>query len=231
MAEFALPANSKIGVGETYKAPAGAKNIKTFKVYRWTPDDGKKPAVDTYEVDMDACGPMVLDALIKIKNEIDSSLTFRRSCREGVCGSCAMNIDGTNTLACTKYISDVKGDIKIYPLPHMPVVKDLVPDLTVPYAQLASIEPWLKIDHAAADARAHAVAGRARQARRPVGVHPVLLLLDLVPQLLVERRALSRPGRSCCRPIAGWPTAATRPRASASTTSRIRSGSTAATRS
>ena len=93
---------------------------------------------------MDACGPMVLDALIKIKNEVDSSLTFRRSCREGVCGSCAMNIDGTNTLACTKYIADVKGDVKIYPLPHMPVVKDLVPDLTVPYAQLASIEPWLK---------------------------------------------------------------------------------------
>ncbi len=143
MAEFALPANSKIGVGDTYKA-AGAKNVKTFKVYRWSPDDGKNPRVDSYEVDMDECGPMVLDALIKIKNEIDSSLTFRRSCREGVCGSCAMNIDGANTLACTKYISDVKGDIKIYPLPHMPVVKDLVPDLTVPYAQLASIEPWLK---------------------------------------------------------------------------------------
>jgi succinate dehydrogenase/fumarate reductase iron-sulfur protein len=93
---------------------------------------------------MDTCGPMVLDALIKIKNEMDSSLTFRRSCREGVCGSCAMNIDGTNTLACTKFIAEVKGDIKIYPLPHMPVVRDLVPDLTVPYAQLASIEPWLK---------------------------------------------------------------------------------------
>ena len=132
MAEFALPANSKIGVGETYKAAAGTKNVKTFKVYRWTPDDGKKPSVDTYEVDMDSCGPMILDALIKIKNEIDSSLTFRRSCREGVCGSCAMNIDGTNTLACTKYIADVKGDIKVYPLPHMPVVRDLVPDLKVP---------------------------------------------------------------------------------------------------
>jgi succinate dehydrogenase / fumarate reductase iron-sulfur subunit len=144
MAEFTLPANSKVGVGETYKAPAGAKNIKNFKVYRWTADDGQKPRIDTYEVDMDTCGPMILDALIKIKNEIDSSLTFRRSCREGVCGSCAMNIDGTNTLACTHYIADVKGDIKIYPLPHMPVVKDLVPDLTVPYAQLASIEPWLK---------------------------------------------------------------------------------------
>ncbi|HKV15150.1 MAG TPA: succinate dehydrogenase iron-sulfur subunit [Reyranella sp.] len=144
MAEFALPANSKIGVGETYKAASGAKNVRAFKVYRWTQDDGQKPRIDTYEVDMDACGPMVLDALIKIKNEIDSSLTFRRSCREGVCGSCAMNIDGTNTLACTKYISDVKGDIKIYPLPHMPVVKDLVPDLNAAYAQLASIEPWLK---------------------------------------------------------------------------------------
>jgi succinate dehydrogenase / fumarate reductase iron-sulfur subunit len=144
MAEFALPANSKIGAGDTYKANADVKNIKTFKVYRWTPDDGKNPRVDTYEVDMDTCGPMVLDALIKIKNEIDSSLTFRRSCREGVCGSCAMNIDGTNTLACTKFISEVKGDIKIYPLPHMPVVRDLVPDLNVPYAQLASIEPWLK---------------------------------------------------------------------------------------
>jgi succinate dehydrogenase / fumarate reductase iron-sulfur subunit len=143
MAEFTLPANSKIGVGDTYKAE-GATNIKTFKVYRWTPDDGKNPRIDTYEVDLDSCGPMILDALIKIKNETDSSLTFRRSCREGVCGSCAMNIDGTNTLACTKYIADVPGDIKIYPLPHMPVVKDLVPDLNVAYAQLASIEPWLK---------------------------------------------------------------------------------------
>jgi succinate dehydrogenase / fumarate reductase iron-sulfur subunit len=144
MAEFTLPANSKVGVGDTYKAPAGASKIKTFKIYRWSPDDGKNPTIDTYEVDLATCGPMILDALIKIKNEVDSSLTFRRSCREGVCGSCAMNIDGTNTLACTKYIDDVKGDIKIYPLPHMPVVKDLVPDLTVPYAQLASIEPWLK---------------------------------------------------------------------------------------
>jgi succinate dehydrogenase / fumarate reductase iron-sulfur subunit len=144
MAEFTLPANSKVGVGDTYKAPAGATRIKTFKVYRWSPDDGRNPRVDTYEVDLETCGPMILDALIKIKNETDSSLTFRRSCREGVCGSCAMNIDGTNTLACTHYIDDVKGDVKIYPLPHMPVVKDLVPDLTVPYAQLASIEPWLK---------------------------------------------------------------------------------------
>jgi succinate dehydrogenase / fumarate reductase iron-sulfur subunit len=147
MAEFALPANSKIRKdGDTYKAPEGAKNVRAFRVYRWSPDDGKNPRWDTYEVDLAACGPMVLDALIKIKNEVDPSLTFRRSCREGVCGSCAMNIDGTNTLACTKFIDEVKGDIRIAPLPHMPVIKDLVPDLNVAYAQLASIEPWLKND-------------------------------------------------------------------------------------
>jgi succinate dehydrogenase / fumarate reductase iron-sulfur subunit len=146
MVEFTLPRNSKVQKGETHKAPAGAKNIKKFQVYRWDPDKSDNPRLDTYEVDMDTCGPMVLDALIKIKNEMDSSLTFRRSCREGVCGSCAMNIDGTNTLACTKYCSDMKGDVKIYPLPHMPVIKDLVPDLDAPYAQYRSIEPWLKSD-------------------------------------------------------------------------------------
>ena len=146
MAEFALPANSKIQKGKTHPAPEGATRTKTFKVYRWDPDDGENPRIDTYTVDLDTCGPMVLDAVIKIKNEIDSSLTFRRSCREGVCGSCAMNIDGTNTLACTKYIDEIKGDAKVYPLPHMPVVKDLVPDLTQVYAQYASIEPWLKTE-------------------------------------------------------------------------------------
>jgi succinate dehydrogenase / fumarate reductase iron-sulfur subunit len=144
MAEFTLPKNSKIGTGKTYKAPAGAKRVKEFKVYRWNPDDGKNPVTDTYEIDLDACGPMVLDAIIKIKNEVDSSLTFRRSCREGICGSCAMNIDGTNTLACLKPIDDVKGAVKINPLPHMAVVKDLVPDLTQAYAQYRSIEPWLQ---------------------------------------------------------------------------------------
>jgi succinate dehydrogenase / fumarate reductase iron-sulfur subunit len=144
MAEFTLPKNSKIGTGKTYKAPAGAKRVKEFKIYRWNPDDGKNPVTDTYEIDLDACGPMVLDAIIKIKNEVDSSLTFRRSCREGICGSCAMNIDGTNTLACLKPIDDVKGAVRINPLPHMAVVKDLVPDLTQAYAQYRSIEPWLQ---------------------------------------------------------------------------------------
>lgn len=144
MAEFSLPANSKVKDGKRWDAPAGSGNTKTFKVYRWNADDGENPSVDSYTVDLDDCGPMVLDALIKIKNDIDPTLTFRRSCREGVCGSCAMNIDGTNTLACTKFIDEVDNEVKIYPLPHLPVVKDLVPDLTTPYAQLSSIEPWMK---------------------------------------------------------------------------------------
>ena len=147
MAEFQLPANSKIRKGKTWPKAEG-KNVKTFKIYRWSPDSGETPQVDTYEVDLDECGPMVLDALIKIKNEVDPTLTFRRSCREGICGSCAMNIGdkkgGTNTLACTKYISDMDSDVVINPLPHMEVVKDLVPDLNRAYAQLASIEPWIK---------------------------------------------------------------------------------------
>ncbi len=146
MVEFTLPKNSKITAGKTYPAPADATRLQAFKVYRWDPDSGDNPRVDTYRIDLDDCGPMVLDALIKIKNEVDSTLTFRRSCREGVCGSCAMNIDGTNTLACTKYIDEIKGDAKVYPLPHMPVVKDLVPDCTQLYAQYTSIEPWLKAE-------------------------------------------------------------------------------------
>jgi succinate dehydrogenase / fumarate reductase iron-sulfur subunit len=151
MVEFTLPANSKVGVGKTVRAPAGATRVRTFKVYRWNPDDGHNPRLDSFEVDLDGCGPMVLDALIKIKNELDSTLTFRRSCREGVCGSCAMNIDGTNTLACLKFISDVKGDVRIYPLPHMVVVKDLVPDLTHVTAQYHSIKPWLEAESPAPD--------------------------------------------------------------------------------
>ena len=146
MAELRLPANSRIRKGTDHPAPEGAKRPRTFRVYRWDPDSGETPRVDSYTVDLDDCGPMVLDAVIKIKNEVDPTLTFRRSCREGVCGSCAMNIDGTNTLACTRFTDDIKGDVKIYPLPHMKVVKDLVPDLTDAYAQYASIEPWLKTE-------------------------------------------------------------------------------------
>jgi len=144
MAEFTLPKNSRIKPGKTFANAEGAANKKRLRIYRWDPDNGENPRIDQYEIDLDKCGPMVLDALIMIKNEIDPTLTFRRSCREGICGSCAMNIDGTNTLACTKYISDTKGDIPVYPLPHMEVKKDLVPDLTHFYAQYASIKPWLE---------------------------------------------------------------------------------------
>ena len=145
MATFTLPQNSKISQGKTWPMPQGT-NLRSFKIYRWNQDDGKNPQTDTYHINMDDCGPMVLDALIKIKNEQDPTLTFRRSCREGICGSCAMNIDGTNTLACLKSCDDVKGEVRIYPLPHMPVIKDLVPDLSRFYAQLTSIQPWLKTD-------------------------------------------------------------------------------------
>ena len=145
MVQLTLPKNSKITQGKVWPHHPGAKREREFRIYRWTPDDGKNPRVDTYYVDLDESGPMLLDALIWIKSYIDPTLTFRRSCREGVCGSCAMNIDGVNTLACTRTMAEVPtATVKIYPLPHMPVVKDLIPDLTNFYAQYASIEPWLK---------------------------------------------------------------------------------------
>lgn len=144
MVEFSLPPNSRVQKGKLYSAPEGAKNLRRFEIYRWDPDTRDNPRLDVYELDMDQCGPMILDAIIKIKNDIDSSLTFRRSCREGVCGSCAMNINGKNTLACIKSVDDYHGDIRIYPLPHLPVVKDLVSDMTHFYAQHASIKPWLE---------------------------------------------------------------------------------------
>ncbi len=146
MATFTLPKNSKISEGKTYRAAADAKNVKAFKVYRWDPDSGENPRLDTFEIDLDSCGSMVLDALFYINNEHDSTLAYRRSCREGICGSCSMNIDGLNTLACLKPIEDVEGEVRVYPLPHMPVVKDLVPDLSQIYAQYRMIEPWLKAD-------------------------------------------------------------------------------------
>ncbi len=144
MVQFTLPKNSKIVEGKAWPHPAKAKAEREFHIYRWNPDDGNNPRLDTYYVDTGDCGPMVLDALIWIKNNVDPTLTFRRSCREGICGSCSMNIDGLNTLACTKAMDEVSGAVRIYPLPHMAVVKDLVPDLTNFYAQHASIEPWLQ---------------------------------------------------------------------------------------
>ncbi len=146
MAEFTLPKKSKVKKGQKFDVSEGAKNKKTFKVYRYDPDNSDNPRMDEYTIDLDKCGSMVLDAILHIKDEVDSSLTFRRSCREGICGSCAMNIDGRNTLACIKPIEEIKGDVKITPLPHMSVVKDLVPDLNHVYAQYNAIEPWMKTE-------------------------------------------------------------------------------------
>ena len=144
MAEFALPKNSKINKGAHHTSPKGVENTKVFKIYRFDPESAENPRTETYDVDMDSCGPMVLDGLIKIKNEMDTTLTFRRSCREGICGSCAMNMDGKNGLACTKPHAEIKGDINIYPLPHLKVLKDLIGDLSTLYKQYESVEPWLK---------------------------------------------------------------------------------------
>ena len=145
MVELRLPKNSKISAnGKEWDPLDNSEVTRTFRVYRYNPDTKDNPTIDTYHVDMEQCGPMILDALIYIKDRIDPTLTFRRSCREGICGSCAMNIDGVNTLACTRGIGEVKGDVSIYPLPHMPVIKDLIPDLTNFYAQHASIMPWLE---------------------------------------------------------------------------------------
>jgi succinate dehydrogenase / fumarate reductase iron-sulfur subunit len=146
MAQFRLPANSRYTgrPGRHHPAAPGATRVRQFRIYRWNPDTKEPPRIDTYDVDLDRCGTMVLDALIKIKNEVDPTLTFRRSCREGICGSCAMNVDGVNTLACTLPIASIAGAVRVFPLPHLPVVKDLVPDLTEFYQQYAAVRPWLQ---------------------------------------------------------------------------------------
>ena len=162
MVQFSLPQNSKILKGKYYQDKSNSNNLKKVNVYRWDPSTGQNPRVDTFEVDMNTCGPKVLDILFKIKNEIDPSLTFRRSCAHGVCGSCAMNIDGVNTLACTTPVADLPDTIKIYPLPHLPVIKDLVPDLKQFYQQYAMVEPWLKQDgEAPSEERLQSPAARA----------------------------------------------------------------------
>lgn len=152
-------------ISEPTKSPEA--KIKKFHIYRWSPDTPtEKPRMQTYTLDLNQTGPMVLDALIRIKNEVDPTLTFRRSCREGICGSCAMNIDGVNTLACLcifcelspvmrstahqanlgRIPTNTSHEARIYPLPHTYVVKDLVPDLTQFYKQYKSIKPYLQRD-------------------------------------------------------------------------------------
>tara|TARA_X000000950_G_scaffold150376_1_gene185384 strand:+ start:650 stop:1408 length:759 start_codon:yes stop_codon:yes gene_type:complete len=117
------------------------RNLSTFSIYR---NNNGKTKIDKFKINTNECGPMVLDGLIHIKNNIDKTLGFRRSCREGICGSCAMNINGKNTLAC---LCPIEDKISIYPLPHMPIVKDLIPDMKTFYKQYKEIKPWLKSSH------------------------------------------------------------------------------------
>ena len=210
MATFTLPKNSKItGKSRDHKAEGGAR-IRKFKIYRYDPDSGENPRYDTFEIDLDDCGPMVLDALFKIKNEIDPTLTFRRSCREGICGSCSMNMNGKNGLACTTALEDLKGEVRITPLPSMDVIKDLVPDFTHFYAQYASIRPWLQTVSTTPSGkdvcrRRNSVkswTGSTNASCAPAARPPAPAIGGI--------RTSSSARRSCCRPIAGWPTAATR---------------------
>ena len=151
MASFTLPKNSKIKTGNSYELTQSSETSIQVMVYRWSPDDEENPRIDTYEMDVQKTGPMLLDLLIDIKAIYDSSLAFRRSCREGICGSCSMNINGTNRLACTTPIKQLNAEIRVYPLPHMQVIKDLVVDLEHFYRQYASIEPWIKGDSSKGD--------------------------------------------------------------------------------
>ena len=229
MAQFTLPADSVVREGRTWPAPGGAKRPKTFVVFRYDPDSDENPRRDSYTIDLATCGPMVLDALIKIKSEVDSTLTFRRSCREGICGSCAMNIGGRNGLACISAIEDYSGDVGVHPLPHLPVVKDLVPDMKHFYAQLASVKPWMRAQ--APPARDRERLQSKRSARSSTGSTSASCA-RAAPRAAratggTATATSARPSSS--RPTAGSPTAATRRPGSGSTTWRIRSGCTAAT--
>ena len=187
MAEMSLPANSKIKKGKFIDASGGSQNTREFQIYRYDPDSAENPRLDTYKIDMNNCGPMVLDALLKIKNEVDSTLTLRRSCREGICGSCSMNIDGTNTLACTKPLKEIKNTVKVYPLPHMPVIKDLIPDLTQFYSQYASIKPWMQTQSSPPPDRERLQSKEDRgKVGWPIRVHSLCVLLHKLSELLVE---------------------------------------------
>ena len=150
MVQLTLPKNSVPVKGKSYsnvdlidEQSQQNHDIRIINVYRWSGDENTPPQIDRFEIDVAKAGTMVLDILNKIKAEVDPSLTFRKSCREGVCGSCAMNIDGVNTLACQKHIEECSDEINIYPLPHMKVLKDLVVDLKKAFEQFKSIKPWL----------------------------------------------------------------------------------------
>ena len=234
MVQFTLPKNSKVKKGKVWPADKAAngkkpKRSKEFKVYRYDPDSGANPRVDTYTVDLDSCGPMVLDALIKIKNEIDPTLTFRRSCREGVCGSCAMNIDGGNTLACTKAITDCSGAVARLSAaahaggegsgarPHQ-FLRAIFLDRALPADQDRASR---KRNGNSRRKTAPSWTGFTSASCAPAARPRAPAIGGIRSAIWVRRR--------CCNPIAGWSTAATRRPASGWTIWKIRSGSIAAT--
>src|SRR4029077_10284054 len=217
MSEFTLPANSKVGEGRHWALPHPAERVKSFRIYRWDPAKNANPTMDTFDIDRDHCGPMVLDALVKINDQIDPTLSFRRSCREGVCGSCAMNIDGVNTLACLTAMDSLKkGTSRITPLPHLQVLKDLVPDLSGLYAQYELIEPWLQTDQPPPDRERHQSPEERAQLD---GLWECILASAARPLARATggTRTAILARRSCCNPIAGLPTAEISAPASAST--------------
>ncbi len=227
MAQFRLPANSRYTdrPGRHHPAAPRCRARAGVQDLPLGPGFGANPRGSIrYELDLERCGPMVLDALIKIKNEVDATVTFRRSCREGICGSCAMNIDGVNTLACTLPIEPIRGAVNIFPLPHMPVVKDLVPDLTQLLRAVRG-RPAVAAGEGtrAAGCRAPAVAGRPGAHRPALGLHPLRLLFDVLPELLVELATDFSARRRCLRATAGSSTRATARRRSDSRSSTIRS--------
>src|SRR3954469_8148372 len=229
MVEFALPRNSRITPGKKVSNAKGAKRAKNFKIYRWNPEDGQNPHLDEFEIDLDKCGPMVLDALIHIKNDVDGSLAFRRSCREGICGSCSMNIDGVNTLACLKPIEEGKADVAIYRRPHMKVVKDLVPNRSQVYAHMP------RSSRGSSPSRLPRRTGNAFRARKSARSSTVSTSASCASAAPRAARATGGTAaatwvRPCCsRPVAGSPTAATNTPASVWTPWKTPSGCTAAT--
>ena len=208
---------------------AGCTDMK-FRIYRYDPDKDAKPYMQDYDVELGPTDRMLLDALVRIKTH-DDTLSLRRSCREGVCGSDAMNINGKNGLACITKLADLKEPVVIRPLPGLPVIRDLIVDMTQFFKQYHSIKPYLINDDPPPEKERLQSPAGARGAERPLRVHPVRLLLDLVPVVLVEPGQVRRARRACCRPTASSPTPATRRPTSASTTSRTRTACSAATRS
>ena len=136
--------SATIAAPQSTKAPANAaKQVVKFSIYRYDPDKDERPYMQSLEVELLPTDKMLLDALMRIKQTTDDSVSYRRSCREGVCGSDAMNINGKNGLACITNLRDLKQPIVLKPLPGLPVVRDLIVDMTKFFKQYHSIKPFL----------------------------------------------------------------------------------------